>query len=241
MPGTADHSAAPPPLDPLARHAATPVALQALMAAERSGLPFLAVRDAEGRLAIHPLDSAARRLVTIGRSADCDVTVGWDSQVSGLHAELTETGGVWTIDDDGLSTNGTFVNGERVVRRRRLAGGDRIRVGRTVVAFEASGARRIPPTVVASAGGTLRVSEAQKRVLVALCRPILSPGASFVAPASNQQIATELVVGIDAVKTHLRALFAKFEVGDLPQNQKRTRLAEAALHLGIVSRDDLQG
>jgi hypothetical protein len=38
---------------------------------------------------------------------------------------------------------------------------------------------------------------------------------------------------------HLRTLFAKFQLGELPQNQKRVKLAERALQLGTVSRQDL--
>ncbi|MDV3205758.1 MAG: LuxR C-terminal-related transcriptional regulator, partial [Rhodococcus ruber] len=57
--------------------------------------------------------------------------------------------------------------------------------------------------------------------------------------ASNQDIASELFLSVDAVKTHLRALFAKFGVEDLPQNQKRVRLAELALHSGVITERDL--
>jgi hypothetical protein len=41
------------------------------------------------------------------------------------------------------------------------------------------------------------------------------------------------------VKTHLRALFARFEIDDLPQNQKRLKLVEIALKSGVVSRREL--
>jgi hypothetical protein len=44
---------------------------------------------------------------------------------------------------------------------------------------------------------------------------------------------------VDAVKTHLRALFGKFGIEDLPQNQKRVRLVELALKNGIVTPRDL--
>ena len=44
---------------------------------------------------------------------------------------------------------------------------------------------------------------------------------------------------MDAIKTHLRALFAKFGVEDLPQNQKRARLIERAFQTGLVSERDL--
>jgi DNA-binding NarL/FixJ family response regulator len=41
------------------------------------------------------------------------------------------------------------------------------------------------------------------------------------------------------VKTHVRSLFAKLGVGDLPQYQKRTELARRALDRGLVTRAEL--
>ena len=41
------------------------------------------------------------------------------------------------------------------------------------------------------------------------------------------------------MKTHLRALFEKFGVAELPQNQKRVGLVERALQSGIVSEREL--
>jgi DNA-binding NarL/FixJ family response regulator len=72
---------------------------------------------------------------------------------------------------------------------------------------------------------------------VALCRPYAR--GPYATPASNREIADELVVGVDAVKATLRALFALFGVDDLPQNRKRAALAEAALRGGVVARRDL--
>jgi DNA-binding NarL/FixJ family response regulator len=76
-------------------------------------------------------------------------------------------------------------------------------------------------------------------VLIALCRP-LRDGGSFTTTASNQQIADEVYLSVDAVKMHLRTLFARFELSDLPQNQKRARLAEVALEYGLISKRDLE-
>jgi len=81
------------------------------------------------------------------------------------------------------------------------------------------------------------LTPAQRRVLVALCRPFRDGG--YAAPASNQQIADELVVSVDAVKSNLRPLFAAFGVDDLPQNQKRAGLALRALRSGVISRREL--
>ncbi len=55
------------------------------------------------------------------------------------------------------------------------------------------------------------------------------------APASNKAIAAELCLEPPSVKTHLRALFAKLAVEDLPQNEKRARLAARAIEAGLVT------
>jgi len=205
---------------------------------ERSGQPLLVLRDGEGALLLFPLgqDSGVR---TLGRRSEADLSILWDPEVSGLHAELRSAGGEWAIVDDGLSRNGTFVNGERASGRRRLREGDRIRIGQTVIAFKdgaaplveetvATGETAIPPTL----------TDTQRRVLVALCRPYRA-GETFTKPASNQEIAAEVFLSVEAVKMHLRTLFAKFELSELPQNEKRLRLADCALRFGAISERDL--
>jgi pSer/pThr/pTyr-binding forkhead associated (FHA) protein len=59
----------------------------------------------------------------------------WDAQVSRSHASIEVIDGVWTVLDDGRSTNGTFVNEERVQGRRTLRHLDVIRVGATRLRF----------------------------------------------------------------------------------------------------------
>jgi hypothetical protein len=76
-------------------------------------------------------------------------------------------------------------------------------------------------------------------VLVALCRPY-QQGGSFTTPVTNQQVASEVFLTVEVVKMNLRSLFAKFDLTDLPQNQKRTRLAECVLQLGVITKRDLK-
>ena len=78
---------------------------------------------------------ADRVLVTIGRRPEADISLPWDSEVSRLHAELLDRASEWLIIDDGLSQNGTYVNGVRVEGRRRLADGDLITIGRTSLTY----------------------------------------------------------------------------------------------------------
>ncbi len=225
--------------DPLAPHSLSPSELQDLLAVERAGKPFLAFRDAEGRLGLFATGRGGQTR-TVGRRPEMHLSISWDSEISGLHAELQGLGGEWTIVDDGLSKNGTYVNGERVSGRQRLRDGDRVRIGQTILLYRAGGAAPVQETVTAGEAPVLgELTDTQRRVLVALCRPYRD-GPSFATPATNQQIAEEVFLGVDAVKMHLRRLFAKFELSDIPQNEKRARLAECVLQFGVISEHDLR-
>jgi hypothetical protein len=79
----------------------------------------------------------------------------------------------------------------------------------------------------------VRLTDTQLGILAALCRPIAA-GNSYATPATNQEIADEVFLGVDAVKGHLRTLYRKFGIEDLPQNQKRARLVELAIEGGYV-------
>jgi hypothetical protein len=222
--------------DPLARHGMSGSELKELLAAERRGVPFLALRDSEGTLRV--LELAQPDVVTIGRSEAMNVIVDWDREVSGVHAELQRVGDAWMIIDDGLSRNGTFLNERRVAGRQRLHNEDRIRVGKTILVFRSPSEIVAESTAISGERQLVQLTDAQRRVLVALCRPY-KDGTSFATPASNQQIAEEAYLSVDAVKTHLRVLFTKFALTDLPQNEKRAKLAECALQFGVVTRGEL--
>jgi hypothetical protein len=220
---------------PVAPHTSTPAELQARIAAERDGLPFLVYRDGDGQQVIHGLAGEA---VTVGRRPDNDVALDWDEEVSRLHAQLEHIKGEWAVTDDGLSRNGSFVNGEPVKGRQRLRDGDRLCFGRTIVVYRAPTADDAPSTAAtASRVAVTSLSETQRKVLIALCRPMA--GSAFITPASNKEIAEELCLSVDAVKAHLRVLFERFELTELPQNQKRTSLAAIALLNEIVLPRDL--
>jgi len=226
------------PQSPLDAHAASPEELRDRIAAERRGAPFLVYRTGAGDQVLIDLGAAADRL-TIGRRATNDVPLDWDSQVSRVHAALERVGEEWAVMDDGLSHNGTWVNGERVVGRRRLADGDTLSVGATLLVFRAPPGSTVSRATVSAVGPHLGelLTPAQRRVLVALCRPFKD--STYATPATNQRIADELVVTVDTVKGTLRALFEAFGIDDLPQNEKRASLALQALRTGVISRRDL--
>ena len=78
------------------------------------------------------LDSHA---LTVGRGAANDVPLPDDEYASSRHARFEpRRDGVW-IEDIG-STNGTYVNGIRLTRERKLVPGDVVRIGETDLRFE---------------------------------------------------------------------------------------------------------
>ena len=172
---------------------------------------------------------------TVGKAAENDVALEHDPMASHLHAILERFPAGWCVTDLG-SSNGTWVNGERIWSSHRLRHGDEIRVGQTRLIF------RDP----LSAGGAETEAEdappglttRERDVLVALCRPLLDRD-MFTEPASTRAIADELVVTQAAVKQHLANLFDKFGIpaGD---SHRRARLANEALRRGAVSLTQLR-
>jgi DNA-binding NarL/FixJ family response regulator len=131
------------------------------------------------------------------------------------------------------------VNGERLRGRRRLHNGDMLRFGKTDVQFRRPTAGAIESTLPTTDALTAQsLSDQQRKVLIALCRPFKDDD-PLATPTSNQEIADELVVTVDAVKLHMRALFEKFGVADLPQNKKRVALVRHALQSGLISGREL--
>ena len=79
-----------------------------------------------------PLNSAP---VTVGRGGQNDLVLNGDEFASARHARIEARGdGVWVQDLD--STNGTYVNGARVVGAQRVKAGDVVRVGDTDLVVE---------------------------------------------------------------------------------------------------------
>jgi predicted component of type VI protein secretion system len=73
----------------------------------------------------------AKDTLTIGRDVNADVTIN-DPEVSRTHIRLTAQADGYMIEDLG-STNGTFINGQRVTGSKLLRPGDTLGLGETVV------------------------------------------------------------------------------------------------------------
>jgi hypothetical protein len=95
-----------------------------------SDRPQFALRFISGKYQGGEFPLRMNREIIIGRSSDLDMVLVED-MVSRKHAKISTNGGEVFIEDMG-STNGTFVNGEKVTRSR-LAEGDRILVGTSII------------------------------------------------------------------------------------------------------------
>lgn len=123
--------------------------------------------------------------LTVGRDAGCDVVVP-SNEVSRRHAEITAGDQGYVLND--LSTNGVFVNGERVRRTQILGRGDIVRIGNEEFRFYAEAGRsgkaasEAPPAQPA-AGAAPAPPTATGAEAVAPPPPAPAPSVPLAAPA----------------------------------------------------------
>ena len=173
--------------------------------------------------------------VDVGHHPHCELVIDWDPAIARAHAELERSGADWYVDnlDEG---SGTWVNGVRV-EERMLVDGDELRFGDTILVFRQPGLARPVPPVRPLGEEPPALTEAQRKVLVALVAPLMGsePDAE---PADNAAICEELTLAEDTVKGHLKSLFKIFGVADLKPFEKRKALALRARETGAVTRGD---
>lgn len=215
-----------------------------LVEAERTGRPFLLLKDGDEKQRLFCFASGAAS-AAVGRRPTSDLVLDWDDQVSRLHARFEHVDGSWVLVDDGLSSNGTFVNGQRLSGRCPLNDGDNLRFGTTTVTFRSPApppplprAPEPPPAPPLPRAPAVELSTTQRRVLTALCRPYKGRN-GYANPATDQQIADELFLSAGVVKTHVSVLCAKLGVGAQSRNEVRVRLVELAFSQGLISESDL--
>lgn len=83
------------------------------------------------------------RPVSLGRSSSCDIPLS-DTESSRRHALINPQAGgeLWIVDLG--STNGTYVNGRRLLRPTRLADGDKLAIGKCEFTFHGPSAQAAP-------------------------------------------------------------------------------------------------
>ncbi|MFZ4816597.1 MAG: FHA domain-containing protein [Phototrophicaceae bacterium] len=120
-------------------------------------------------------------IVTIGRDITNDIVIN-DPEVSRHHLRYTRGAGGYTIEDLG-STNGTFINGQRLTGAKPLNNGDMIGLGETVtLGYEVSRARR---DAAPEEGGAMGVT------VPGAAPQAYSPQPAYNAPQSNYAPAPE--------------------------------------------------
>ena len=215
----------------------TPEEQKARKAAELRGAPFLVYRDDKGNQKIVELDEGAKAL-TVGRRFEADIALPWDREVSRLHAQFEFRAGEWTVDDDGWSQNGTFVNEMRLNGQRRLQDGDIIRCGKTNIAFCHARNVSVEMTLVpGELSATPRFSQQQQQILRELCRPLLGDG-DGVSPLADDEIAERLGTDQKTVTTELEHLARTFGLSEMPFFERRAEIAMLALRSGLVKADE---
>jgi hypothetical protein len=197
--------------------------------------PTLHYLDPTGRE--RSVELSGRAVVTLGRRPEADVCLPWDPGISRLHAELTVRAGEWVIADDGLSQNGTYVNGLPLHGRRRLHDGDLITLGRTSLTFCDPAVEPPAPTLTLPELQPMRFfSEQQQRILRRLCAPLLGDGEGL-APARDDDIAAALDLPVAMVQAELDTLAHSFGHGGLAPLERRTQTALTALRSGLVAHE----
>lgn len=149
-----------------------------------------------------PLDEASP-VVMVGRSKGCMLSID-DNSLSRQHVEFRYVDGHCEVADLS-STNGTFLNGERILETRRLRDRDLIQCGsRVLLRFEAVAAARRSP------GGPLSVLEPFTGDLMAELRSLLHQPQAQIQPAVEllQRCSDDATreIGARYVQDHLRQL-----------------------------------
>jgi pSer/pThr/pTyr-binding forkhead associated (FHA) protein len=174
--------------------------------------------------------------VTVGRSQKADISLPWDPEVSRLHAELSLRAGEWTVCDDGLSQNGTWVNGLRLTGRRRLNDEDLVRIGRTELMFRQPviGTVSLPTLVPGELSATPSFSEQQQRILQSLCKPLFADG-DGINPSTDEEIAADTGIPQAQVEVELDHLARALGLDDMPPKHRRAEIGLLAMRSGLIS------
>ncbi len=190
------------------------MAAPSMQAAKKSGARKPAARGAEAdslQVKVRILEGKYKELIgketqdwagtlAIGRKVkDNDLVLLEDELVSGCHARIVREAGEFVIEDLD-SANGTFVNGIKA-QRKRLADGDKVKVGSYTFVFELKDLRKQRRNLYFTLAGTVAV--AGIALAVVLLRPPDLAG-QFITTAREQISAGDLVKAVEAYQMALK-------------------------------------
>jgi pSer/pThr/pTyr-binding forkhead associated (FHA) protein len=123
-----------------------------------------------------------KEVTLMGRDVSNDIILG-DSEISRQHARLTRTPGGYVIEDLG-STNGSFVNGERLMAPRVLNPGDLVALGENVsLTFDA-----VAPEAAATVASTAAGPEPVEALPAPAAPPPQAAAPAIPAPSAAQAV-----------------------------------------------------
>jgi len=137
--------------------------------------------------------------LTIGRDATNEIVIN-DAEISRRHARLTFQGGKYVLEDLG-STNGTFVNGQRLAGPRVLKAGEVISFGEQIIlVFEANtidaGATMVSPRAASAVPSTPRPATPPPPPPAEYAGSVpAGPAAIEAAPARKLNL-TPIIIGV---------------------------------------------
>jgi len=136
--------------------------------------------------------------INIGRDSTNEVTIN-DSEVSRRHARLTFQGGKYVLEDLG-STNGTFVNGQRLAGPRVLKAGEVVSLGEQIVlVFEVTtndpGATMVSPRAAAVPSASRPATPPPPPPAEYAGSVPASPAPSDAVPAKKMNL-TPIIIGV---------------------------------------------
>ena len=137
--------------------------------------------------------------LTIGRDATNEITIN-DAEISRRHARLTFQGGKYVLEDLG-STNGTFVNGQRLAGPRVLKAGEVVQFGEQIMlVFEVTtvdaGATMVSPRASAAVPSAPRPAAPVPPPAEYVGSVPASPAPIAVAPARKTNLTPFIIGGV---------------------------------------------
>lgn len=193
--------------------------------------PYAIVMRGDDKLLVARINLRAR--LVIGRAAEADLPLTFDPTVSGVHASLERHLNLVTIEDLGPSTNGTFVNGQRITARTTLRDRDVVRCAGTEIVM------RCPPA--SADGGTVAMlptidwsglTPTERRVVVTLLE-LWPPDARLQRAPTTAALGDAMGLGSETVRSHLKSIYAKLRQFDVEPTREALAAAadDAALEL----------
>lgn len=170
-------------------------------------------------------------IVRIGRHPSCEVILD-DPNVSRRHVLLTRVDDTWFAED--VSSSGTDLEREqrRPLRRRQaLSHGDTLHLAFFALRFKDEAQETLDVTVPVGGGSRIDLTPMEQKVLQCMCRPVVG---GVAPPASNREIAEEMVLTVDGVRSHIRSLYSKFGIVAGTSGQRRITLVQRALDQNFV-------